>query len=51
MKRGKRLSILDDFTLSDEKINGYYIDVRTIMTEIFGNRKVLAYVTATEKDS
>lgn len=50
-KRGKRLSIMDDFTLSDKKISGYYIGVRTVLTNIFGGRKVLAYVTSVEKDS
>ena len=41
----------DDFTLSDEKINGYYIGVRRVLTNLFGSRKVLAYVTTPEKDS
>lgn len=50
-KRGKRLAIMEDFTLSDEKIGGYYTGVRTVLTNIFGNRKVLAYVTSAEKDS
>lgn len=50
-KRGRRLSVMDDFTLSDEKIGGYYIGARTVLTNIFGKRKVLAYVTSAEKDS
>ncbi len=50
-KRGKRLSILDDFTVSDEKIDGYYMGVRTVLTNIFGDRKVLAYVTSAVKNS
>lgn len=50
-KRGRKLSIMDDFTLSEQKIGGYYIGVRTVLTNIFGDRKVLAYVTSAEKDS
>lgn len=42
---------MEDFTLSDEKIGGYYTGVRTVLTNIFGKRKVLAYVTSAEKDS
>ena len=41
----------NDSTLSDEKINGYYIGVRRVLTNLFGSRKVLAYVTTPEKDS
>lgn len=48
---GKKLSIWDDFELSDEKIGGYYMAVRRVLTNIFGKREVLAYVTSTEKDS
>ena len=48
---GKRLSIHDDFTLSDEKIGDYYMSVRHVLTNIFGKRKVLAYVTSPEKNS
>ncbi len=48
---GKRLSVQDDFTLSDEKIGDYYMAVRRVLTNIFGGRKVLAYVTSQEKDS
>ena len=50
-KHGKRLSADDDFTLSDEKINGYYIGVRRVLTNLFGSREVLAYVTTPEKNS
>lgn len=50
-KRGGGLSIMEDFPLSAEKIGSYYIGVRTVLTNLFGNRKVLAYITATEKDS
>ena len=48
-KHGKRLSIDDDFTLSDEKISGYYIGLRHVLTNIFGSREVLAYVTTAVK--
>lgn len=50
-KRGRRLSIMEDFPLSTEKMGGYYIGVRTVLTNLFGDRKVLAYVTSAEKDS
>ena len=50
-KRGRRLSIMDDFTLSEQKIGGCYIGVHTVLTNIFGGRKVLAYVTSAEKGS
>ena len=36
------------FTFSNEKIGAYYTGVRRVLTKIFGNREVLAYVTATE---
>lgn len=50
-KHGKCLSADDDFTLSDEKINGYYIGVTRVLTNLFGSREGLAYVTTPEKDS
>ena len=49
-KHGRRLSIGEDFILSEEKIGGYYTGVRRVLTNIFGTREVLAYVTATEKE-
>lgn len=49
-KLGRRLSVAEDFVLSDEKIGGYYIRARRVLTNIFGTREVLAYVTATGKD-
>ena len=36
---------------SDEKIDGYFIAVRPVITNLFGSRKVLAYVTAPEPGS
>ena len=50
-KRGGRLSVMEDFSVSQEKIGGYYIGVRTVLTNLFGDRKVLAYVTSAEKNS
>ena len=49
-KHGKRLSIEEDFSLSDEKIGGYYIGVRQVLANIFGERRVLAFVTSTGKE-
>ena len=49
--RGNRLSIWDDFVLSEEKIGAYYIAVRRVLTNIFGRREVMAYVTSQTKDS
>ena len=48
-KRGKRLSILEDFSLSAEKIGDYYVGVRKVLTNLFGDRCVHAYVTAGSK--
>ena len=48
-KRGKRLSIDNDFVFSDIKVNGYYISVRRVITNIFGDKPVVAYVTSPEK--
>lgn len=39
---GRKLSIRDDFELSDEKIGDYYMAVRRVSTNLFGKRKVLA---------
>ena len=49
-KHGRRLSVERDFTLSGEKICGYYIGTRRVLTNIFGTREALAYVTSTEKE-
>ena len=46
-KHRRRLSIEDDFTLSDEKVGDYYTGVRRVLTNLFGTREVLAYVTST----
>ena len=49
-KHGKHLSVETDFMLSNEKIGDYYTGVRRVLTKIFGNREVLAYVTTAEKE-
>lgn len=48
---GERLSVQNDFVLSDEKVGDYYMAVRRVLTNIFGRREVLAYVTSPEKGS
>lgn len=48
---GKKLSIQNDFNLSDEKIGDYYMAVRRVLTNIFGKRTVMAFVTSPEKES
>ena len=50
-RHGARLSIEDDFTLSEEKIGDYFIGVRRVLTNLFGSRMVLAYVTSTGRES
>lgn len=49
-KRGKKLSIYDDFSLSCGKIGDYFTGFRRVLTNIFGERTVLAYVTSTVRD-
>lgn len=49
-KHGKRLSVETDFTFSNEKIGDYYTGARRVLTKVFSNREVLAYVTVTEKE-
>lgn len=48
-KQGRRLSLMKDFSLSAEKTGDYYIGVRKVLTNIFGDRCVHAYVTASNK--
>ena len=48
---GKRLSIQDDFTLSDEKIGDCYIAARRVLANIFGRRTVQAFVTSADKEN
>lgn len=50
-KHGDQLSIHNDFKLSDEKIGDYYIACKKVITNIFGSQAVMAYVTASDKDS
>lgn len=49
-KHGQRLSIYEDFILSAEKIGGYYTGSRRVLTNIFGERQVMAYVTSSGKE-
>ncbi|MCI9401752.1 MAG: hypothetical protein HFJ07_18650 [Lachnospiraceae bacterium] len=37
--------------LTDKKIGGYYIAARRVITNIFGRREVMAYVTSPAKES
>ena len=50
-KHGRRLSIDSDFILSAEKVGGYYTGYRRVLTNIFGSREVMAYVTSTGKEN
>lgn len=50
-KHGRRLSIETDFVLSAEKIGDYYTGAHRVLTNIFGFRQVMAYVTTVEKDT
>ena len=49
-KHGKKLSIHEDFLLSGEKIGDYFTGMRRVLTNIFGERTVLAYVTASARE-
>lgn len=48
-RHGRQLSMESDFTLSVERIRDYYIGVRRILTNIFSQGEILAYVKASEK--
>ena len=50
-KYGKRLSIENDFSLSGEKIGDYYIGARRVLSNLFGEREVLALVTSTGNEN
>ena len=50
-KHGRRLSIDNDFILSSEKVGGYYTGCRHVLTNIFGSREVMAYVTCTGREN
>ena len=50
-KRGRRLSAKDDFDLSGQKVGDYHTGVRRVLTNIFGKRTVMAFVTSPEKES
>ena len=48
-KHGKKLSLEQDFSLSEEPIDGYYTRVQRVLSNLFGERRIFAYVTSTEK--
>lgn len=50
-KHGRRLSVENDFTFLNEKMDGCYTGVYRVITRIFDCREVLAYVTATSKEN
>ncbi len=50
-KHGRRLSIGTDFDLSDRKVGDYYTGCRRVLTNIFGAREVMAYVTCPSRES
>lgn len=49
-KHGRRLSIDTDFDLSEEKTGNYYTGCRRVLTNIFGAKEVMAYVTSSCKE-
>ncbi len=49
-KHERRLSIATDFTLSSEKAGEYYTGCRRVLTNIFGTKEVLAYVTSPSRE-
>ena len=49
-KHGKKLSIYEDFLLSGEKTGDYFTGFRRVLTNIFEERTVLAYVTASARE-
>ena len=52
-KHGKRLSVIEDFPLSNEKMGDYYVAHRQVITNLLKDHVLNAYVTAAtaEKDS
>lgn len=45
-KHGRSLSTEEYFTLSDEKIEDYYMGIRRVLPNLFRQREVFAYATA-----
>ena len=39
---------LDDISLSEQRIGGYYTGVQLVLSNLFGERNIFAYVTSTE---
>ena len=50
-KHGKKLSLINDFMLSENKIGDYFIGYKEVLTNLFDNLPVTAYVTAVNKNS
>lgn len=50
-KHGIRLSIQDDFRLSEKKVGDSYTAARCVLTNLFGSWEILAYVTANDRMS
>ena len=50
-KHGDRLSIDNDFSLSEEKLGDYYVAHRQVITNLLKNHVMTAYVTAPDKES
>ena len=50
-KHGRKLSPMEDFSLSGEKIGDYHTGTRRVLTNIFGSRYVHACVTAASRDA
>ena len=48
-KHGKRLSIYNDFELSNGKTGNYFIGYRKVISNIFSDLTIMAYVTASNK--
>ena len=46
-KYGERLS-LENISLSEQRIGGYYTGVQMVLSNLFGERRIFAYVTSTE---
>ena len=50
-KHGRKLCLINDFPLSDEKIGDYYVAHRQVITNLLKKRVMIAFVTAPEKES
>ena len=50
-KRRKKLSVDTDFALSDKKTGNYHAAYRMVLSNLFGDCRILAYVTSPDKKS